>query len=142
MADERTSRRAFLAGTAPLFIPARALGRGGAIPPSDRITVGAIGNGPRGMYVLGHFLKETDVAMVAAADCFADRRSAAKQLIHQHYGNSDCKAYRFHEQILERSDIDAVLIATGDRWHSVLSCLAAHAGKGHLLREADFTGDR
>jgi len=105
------------------------MGRGGATPHSDRITMGAIGNGPRGMYVLGNFLKSNDVAMVAVADCFAERRHAAKQLIDQHYGNDSCKEYQFHEQILERRDIDAVLIATGDRWHSVLSCLAARAGK-------------
>jgi len=124
------TRRTFLtAASAPLFIPARALGRGGATPPSDRLAMAAIGNGPRGQYVLHHFLQESDVAMLAVADCFADRRAAAAKMINEQYNNADCKQYRFHEQILERRDIDAVLIATGDRWHAVLSSLAAHARK-------------
>jgi predicted dehydrogenase len=127
------SRRNLLGGAvaaaAPLFVPASALGRGGATAPSDRITMAAIGNGPRGMYVLGHFLKENDVRFVAACDCFADRRAAAKTAIDQHYGDTACQTYSFHEQVLERKDVDAVLIATGDRWHAVLSVLAARAGK-------------
>ena len=123
------SRTLGAAAVAPLFVPASALGRGGAVAPSDRITMAAIGNGPRGMYVLGHFLKESDVRFVAACDCFADRRAEAKAAIDGHYGDTGCKTYRFHEEVLERKDIDAVLIATGDRWHAVLSTLAARAGK-------------
>jgi predicted dehydrogenase len=114
---------------APMIAPASALGLNGATPPSDRITMAIIGAGPRGMYVLGHFLKEPSVRFVAACDCFAERRERAKQAIDQQYGGSGTAAYRFHEQALERRDIDAVLIATGDRWHSVLSVLAARAGK-------------
>ena len=43
------------------------------VPPSDRIAVGVIGVGPRGTYVLSHFLKECDVRVVAVCDCFAER---------------------------------------------------------------------
>ena len=50
-------------------------------------------------------------------------------MVDRAYGNKDCKAYRFHEELLGRNDIDAVLVATGDRWHAVLSVLAAKAGK-------------
>jgi predicted dehydrogenase len=67
--------------------------------------------------------------VVAACDCFADRRAEGKQIIDNHYGNKDCSAYRLHEEVLDRKDIDTVLIATGDRWHGVLSILAARAGK-------------
>lgn len=113
------TRRAFLGtAAAPAFVP-----------PSNRIAMAAIGAGPRGMYVLGHFLQQPDVRMVAVCDCFAERRAKAKELVDRHYGNSDCASYRLHEAVLERADIDAVLIATGDRWHAVLSTLAARAGK-------------
>ena len=125
------SRRDLLGGTCWLAtgsLLASASVRG-STPPSDQVRMAAIGNGPRGMYVLGHFLKEADVRVVAVCDCFADRRTKAKSVVDQHYGTSDCAAYRFHEQILERKDIDAVLIATGSRWHSVLSVLAVRAGK-------------
>ena len=45
------------------------------------------------------------------------------------YGNADCKTYRDLRELLDRKDIDAVLIATGDRWHAPASILAAKAGK-------------
>jgi predicted dehydrogenase len=118
------SRRQFTRGTLGAVAAAS-----GIAAPSDRITMAIIGAGPRGMYVLSEFLKHPDVRFVAACDCFADRRARAKQLIDTHYGTADCAAHRFHEEVLERRDIDAVLIATGDRWHAVLSALAARAGK-------------
>jgi len=111
-----------------MIVAADVLGRG-ATPPSDRIVMGVIGAGPRGTYVLTEFMKEPDVRMVAVADCFANRREAARQLIDKTYGTEECASYRFHEELLGRTDIDAVLIAAGDRWHSVLSVLAARAGK-------------
>jgi predicted dehydrogenase len=130
--DNRVTRRRFLGGagaTAPLVVPAAVLGLNGAVPPSDRITMAAVGMGARGRYVLGHFLVENDVRVVAVSDCFADRRAMGKEIVDRHYGNKDCVTYRFHEEALDRGDVDAVLIATGDRWHGVLSVLAARAGK-------------
>ncbi len=127
--DSLTRRTLLRSG--PALLPAVAA-------PSDRITMGVIGLGPRGRYVLGHFLAQKDVRVVAVADCFADRRAAGKDLVDRHYGDNGCAAYRLHERILERSDIDAVLIATGDRWHAVLSVLAASAGK-HVYSEKPFT---
>jgi predicted dehydrogenase len=126
---EFLSRAAAAAFSAPLVLPASALGMAQRPSPSNRITLAAIGLGGRGQYDLGHFLVEKDVQCVAVGDCFADRRTSGKALVDRHYGNQDCKATRFHEEILGRSDIDAVLVATGDRWHAVLSMLAARAGK-------------
>lgn len=89
----------------------------------------AVGVGARGRFVLGHFLEQKDVQVVAVCDCFADRRKMAKEIVDGHYGNTGCASYRFHEQVLERKDIDAILTAGGDRWHAVMSALAARAGK-------------
>ena len=47
----------------------------------------------------------------------------------EHYGNKDCVLYRDFRELLARKDIDAVLIATGDRWHAAASIMAAKAGK-------------
>jgi predicted dehydrogenase len=125
-----SGRRSFLrTSLAPMIVPGSVLGRNGAVPPSDRIAMGLIGAGSRGRLVLGYFLEQKDVRMVAVSDCFADRRLLAKQQIDAHYGNQDCTTHRLHERILERKDIDAVLVATGDRWHAVMSGLAARAGK-------------
>lgn len=132
-----TSRREFLANTAaatvasslPTFIPATVLGLQGATPPSEKITLGVIGIGPRCTYDLTAMLKLEDVRCVAIAEVQAKRREAGKKLVDESYGNSDCKLYRDFRELLDRKDIDAVLIATGDRWHAAASMLAAKAGK-------------
>jgi predicted dehydrogenase len=59
----------------------------------------------------------------------ASRRDAGKRLVDEHYANQDCKLYRDFRELLDRQDIDAVLIATGDRWHAPASIMAAEAGK-------------
>ena len=137
-AENRTSRRAFLksaavaggALAAPLFIPARALGRDGAVPPSQRIIVGGIGIGNRGSSDLGWMLPEPDVQFVAICDARKARREAVKRTVDDRYGNNDCKMYPdIREFLAQRTDIDAVLIATGDRWHATASVLAMRAGK-------------
>jgi hypothetical protein len=115
---------------APTLIPSSALGLGGATPPSERIVVGGVGVGPRGRYVLDFFLKENDVQFVAICDLKKEAREQVKDIVDKHYGNSDCKMYRdLREFHAERTDIDAVLTATGDRWHALSAILAMRAGK-------------
>lgn len=96
---------------------------------SDRITLGVIGIGPRCTYDLQAMLQLNDVQCVAIADVQASRRDAGKLLVDKHYGNSDCRLYRDFRELLDRDDIDAVIVATGDRWHAAASMLAAEAGK-------------
>ncbi|MCX7886169.1 MAG: Gfo/Idh/MocA family oxidoreductase [Verrucomicrobiae bacterium] len=125
----RTAAKAGAALALPLFVPARALGRGGSVAPSERIVLGGIGIGRRGSYVLGCFLEEQDVQFVAVCDVKKERREEVKALVDKKYGNTDCATYRDMRELLARDDIDAVLIATGDRWHAPASILAAKAGK-------------
>ena len=114
----------------PYYIPASALGRDGAVAPSNRIVMGGIGIGGRGSYDLGSMLNERDVQWVAVCDVLKSRRAAAKNIVDSKYGNKDCALYRDMRQFLaERSDVDAVLIATGDRWHALASTWAMRAGK-------------
>src|SRR5262249_30171371 len=115
---------------APCFVPAVALGKDDKRPaPSNRITLGVIGIGPRGTYDLRAMLKAPDIQCLAICDVQASRREAAKRLVDEHYQNSDCATYRDFHELLGRRDIDAVLIATGDRWHAPASMIAARAGK-------------
>ncbi len=132
------SRRSFLrraataAGSviaAPYFIPARALGRDGAVAPSERIVLAAIGIGNRGSYVLECFVHEPGVQFVAICDVKKERRLAVKKKADEQYGNNDCAMYRDLREMLARPDIDAVLIATGPNWHAAAATLAAEAGK-------------
>lgn len=132
-----TTRRQFLrrslAATAvlsaPAIIPARALRAEGAAAPSERITLGVIGIGPRCTYDIQPILGMQDVQCVMIADVQASRREAGKALVDKYYGNQDCRTVRDFRELLDRKDIDAVLIATGDRWHAPASMMAAEAGK-------------
>ncbi len=114
---------------APQIIPGSALGKNGAAPPSDRIVLGGLGIGARGATVLASFLSEPDVQFVAVCDVKAERREAVPKLAAEKFGVKDVVAYREMRELLDRKDIDAVLIATGDRWHAPASILAAQAGK-------------
>ena len=114
----------------PTVVPASALGRGGAVAPSERITLGAIGIGSRGEFDLGWMLPEPDVQFVAICDARKERREHVKNLVDKKYGNSDCKMYpEMREFLASRPDIDALLIATGDRWHATATIMAMRAGK-------------
>ncbi len=67
---------------------------------------------------------------MAICDARKVRREAIKQIVDKHYGNSDCQMYpEMREFLATRPDIDAVLIATGDRWHSLATIMAMRAGK-------------
>jgi predicted dehydrogenase len=134
--SRKMTRRRFLSGAsaaiaAPYVMPATALGADDRPPPGERIVMGAIGLGGRclGQQVLHNFLAEPEVQMVAVCDVQSQRREAGQAVVNGHYGNQDCATYRDLRELLARPDIDAVLIATGDRWHALASVLAAKAGK-------------
>jgi predicted dehydrogenase len=134
----RATRRDFLRQAAvtstaalalPSIVPSHVLGKEGAVSPSATTTLGVIGIGPRCTYDLKAMLGLPDVRCVAIADVQASRRNAGKRLVDQQYGNQDCRLERDFRELLDRKDIDAVLIATGDRWHALASIMAADAGK-------------
>jgi GFO/IDH/MocA oxidoreductase family protein len=131
----KLSRRAFVKRTAalaalPAIVPASVFGRNGAVPPSERIIVGAIGIRGRGMSDLGWMLPERDMQFVAICDAQKRHAEMVKQRVDKHYGNNNCATYpEINEFLATRTDIDAVLITTGDRWHAMASVLAMRAGK-------------
>lgn len=131
-----STRRSFLrtasgvaAASFPAIVAPRALGRQGLTSPGNQIGLGVIGIGPRCTYDLKAMLQFDDIRCLAIADVQAARRDAGKTLVDEHYGNRDCDLHRDFRELLDRPDIDAVLIATGDRWHADASILAADAGK-------------
>ena len=126
----RTAAMAGAALVAPAIIPASALGKDGAVPPSERIVMGGIGLRSRGMGDLQWLLPEADVQFVAICDAQKASREKVKQVVDTRYGNSACEVYpEIREFLAVRTDIDAVLMATGDRWHALASILAMRAGK-------------
>jgi hypothetical protein len=130
------TRRQMLSGAAaPLFVPARALGRG-ATPPSDRVTLALIGSGGRGVGEGRHYTKSTECEFVAMCDPREERRLNAKAVFEKIYGErkrsgaySGIQAYADFRDVLRRKDIDAVHIATPDHWHVPITIAAARAGK-------------
>lgn len=117
------------AAIAPTIIPSSALGLDGAVPPSERIIVGGIGIGNRGTYDLGCFLEQKDVQFAAVCDVKEARRVAIKKKVDDHYNTQSCDMVRDFRELLDRKDIDSVLIATGPNWHATAAMAAAKAGK-------------
>jgi len=118
-----------VAATAPMVVRGAVLGRDGGVSPSEQIILGGIGIGNRGRYVLSCFLPNPDVQFVAVCDVQAKRRESVKKMVDDHYGNRDCAMIQDFREVLARTDIDAVLIATGPNWHATAATMAAKAGK-------------
>jgi len=141
----QTSTAVAAALAAPAFVPASVLGRAGARPPSERITMGFIGVGGQGgghllggawTYVAGGYAGRKDVQVLAVCDVWRDRRENATKKVNDHYAEvygkgkyTSCQAYTDFREVLARPDIDAVLIATPAHWHATMAAMAAEAGK-------------
>ena len=118
------------AAAVPFYVPGKLLGKDGAVPPSEQIILGALGIGGRGEHDLGVFLKQPDVRFLSICDVRKSRREHVKQMVDTMYGGNDCTMYRDMFEFYDSNpQMDAVLIATGDRWHTMASIVAAKAGK-------------
>ena len=129
----RTSRRSFLktssaAVALPYIITTKALGDGETPPASERIVMGGIGIGNMGRGDMGAFLGRPDVQYVAVCDVRKSFREQAKANVDKHYQNGDCKAYNDFRDVLARTDIDAVHVATPDHWHAIIVIEATSQG--------------
>jgi len=131
------SRRRFLKSSAalaaaavsfPYIVPSSALGKDGAVAPSNRIVMGAIGVGSMGTGDLNGFKNKREVQMVAVCDVDKRFRDRAKKIVDEEYENEDCTTYPDYRDLLARGDLDAVLHALPDHWHGVISIACAAAG--------------
>lgn len=135
--DKKTTitRRKFLATGAALsavfIVPRSVLGGKGYIAPSDRITLGFIGNGRQGHNLLRSFLGTGEVQVLATSDVYKAKRDDFKKQVDSKQSNSKkgCDVYNDFRELLDRKDIDAVVIASPDFWHAVHAVRAAEAGK-------------
>jgi predicted dehydrogenase len=120
----RATRRDFLAATAkPLAVgavPAQARGAG----PNDRVRVATIGMGIIGFIDTECALRVPRVELVAASDCYAVRRTQAKEVL-----GDRVDALVDYREILARKDVEAVLICVPDHSHARESIDAMRAGK-------------
>lgn len=130
------ARRRFLQGglaaaLGPFILPS---GLRAATTANDRIGVAFIGIGRRGRGVLVDFLRRPEVVVHAVCEVDGNRLAAGKKAVEDHYGKdrptgwNGCAAYTDFREILERDDIDAVVIMTPDHWHGIMAVAAAKAG--------------
>ncbi|MBQ1456344.1 MAG: Gfo/Idh/MocA family oxidoreductase [Thermoguttaceae bacterium] len=113
----------------PCLISARVLGLDGNVSPSNTVNLGGIGCRSRGGEDMRIFLDRPDIRLRAICDIRKDQRDRWQAETEKRYNDKPCDAYRDMEDLLVRDDIDAVLIATGDRWHTMASITAARYGK-------------
>jgi predicted dehydrogenase len=135
------SRRRFLKHAAalaatPYLIPSSAFGADGRPAPSNRITLGFIGVGMMGQGHVRVCLHHADAQVLAVCDVDKWRRENSQRVADAQYAAAQsggkyrsCAAYNDLREVLARDDIDAVLVATGDRWHAPATIMAARAGK-------------
>ncbi len=134
-----SSRRHFLksvllTASAPAILPASAWSAPGGL--SDKITLGFIGMGRQNMGLLGRFMGKAEVQVTAVCDVDTHRREHAKTVVEAHYARNTqsgvyrgCREFNDFRDLLACEDIDAVVIATPDHWHALISIAAAKAGK-------------
>lgn len=91
---------------------------------NDRVRVGLIGCGTRGLFVAERMAKVPDVEIAAVCDVYDLKRQRLKR-----WAGARCDAERDFRKIVDRTDIDAVIVATPDHWHAIPTVLACQAGK-------------
>ena len=134
------SRRRFIQNSlltgaaAPFILPSRIWSA--ETKPSDQLTIGFIGIGTQGRGLMGGHLRSKDTRVVAVCDVDTNRREHAKKTVDDHYAKNaqgatgkGCDAYNDFRELVARKDIDAVVIATPDHWHALISIAAAKSGK-------------
>ena len=134
------SRRGFLKSAAVLagsiaIVPRYVLGRG-YVAPSDKIALGFIGIGKQTRGLVSRFIEQTPIEVVAGSDVFASKRAWFEQWVSEKYtqyrekkGREGIATYLEYEALLDRDDIDGVVIVTPDHWHAIQAIAAMKAGK-------------
>ena len=115
-------RRQFIQTTAAATA-ATALSYSRILGANERVRLGLIGCGSRGVGNRNNFLKLGTVDVTALCDVYGTQFERAKQTA------TRAKTFKDHRRLLEAKDLDAVLIAVPDHWHLTTTTDALHAGK-------------
>lgn len=140
--NDQLSRRKFLksavsAAFATSIIPASAWSQqNNNVLPGNRLTLGFIGVGVQGSGLLRGFLNDTNFQVAAVCDVDENKLNRARNNVEKFYADKQnnstytgCGATRDFREIINRADIDAIVIATPDHWHAIPSIMAMQAGK-------------
>lgn len=133
-------RRKFIknVAAASAVVSTSALSQSKVLGANNRVRVGLIGCGGRGMFVARHMRNVPDVEFVAVCDLYPVNLARAEE-----WAGTGVKTYKDFRRLLEQPDVDAVLIATPDHWHAIPTVMACAAEKdiyvekplGHNVRE-------
>lgn len=116
---DNLNRRAFMTGVTAFTAASYSRVMGA----NERVKLGVIGCGSRGVGDMENFQKLNAVDVTAVCDVYAGAIDRAKQ------SAPNAKSFKDHRQLLEMKDVDAVLIATPDHWHSTTAIDSLNAGK-------------
>ncbi|HEY4308286.1 MAG TPA: Gfo/Idh/MocA family oxidoreductase [Pirellulales bacterium] len=130
------TRRTFLKASAatalaaPTIVPASVFAKDDQPAPSDRVVVGSIGVGDLGRrhHLAGHLIPNKRIQMAAVCDVDRNHRDQAALDVLNRTGKK-VDIYKDFRDLCDRKDIDAVLIATPDHWHTLTSLYAMESGK-------------
>lgn len=152
MKNPQTSRRGFLRQTGlalasavafPAIIPARVLGRDGAVAPSNRVTVGIIGYGSQGVANTESCLGVPGFQVTAVCDVDEAAMRRGQQNVDRHYSTRGTQSFFDYRELIAKAHPDAVVLSVPDHWHALVAIAAARAGMhiygekplAHTLRE-------
>lgn len=127
---EFLKRAAMISGTAvglPLIVPSEALGRGNTVAPSNRINLGFVGVGDMGKGNLRNFLGREDVHVIGVCDVDRNYIADTSRLVESKQGKGCFTTTDFRE-LLQRPELDAIVVSTPDHWHATVAVSAASAG--------------
>ena len=123
----------------PHIVPSSAFG---ANAPSERINIGCIGVGRMGLGDITDIQGFKEVQIIAVCDVDSKRAAYAKKFVEDKYAAQSqagtykgCTSYGDYRELLQRKDIDAVMICTPDHWHVLPAIAAAKAGKDIFLQK-------
>jgi len=139
--SRRDFTKAALAGAAVAATSTTARA-GRVIGANDRVRIGCIGVGYRGVQVLNAFLTQKDAEIVALCDVYEPYLNGQFDKIHPHFQEltyrvpkrlpdfgGPVERHKDFRRVIDKKDIDAVIIATPDHWHAVQTIMACDAGK-------------
>ena len=97
-------------------------------PPSDKLVLALIGCGGMGVYNLQKLMEKPEVQIAAVCDVDTTHMSKASNLVEEKYGKKP-RSYKDYRRVIDRDDIDGVIIATPDHWHALPLIYACGAEK-------------